>query len=75
MVILALYGTSVVSFLTKIALAAFGSYVGPSLHESLTLVPDLTTFPAIWMSGSPEAPVIERLALQTLLRYISTMSS
>merc|ERR1740139_656966 len=68
-------GTFSVSFFLISAAASLGFMEGGSLQDRRTDVPERTTFPAIWMSGRPPAPVIDRVAYHTLLRYILTMSS
>lgn len=48
--------------------ACSGSPVGGSLRERVKLVKGLSTFPAVWESGSPAAPMIERYGLHVRLR-------
>lgn len=73
-VTLALYGTLVVKSLTRVSLALCEQKSGESLNEALTVVLALTTLPAYVILGSPPAPVIDKLGLQTLSRYISAKS-
>jgi hypothetical protein len=61
-VTLALYGTFSVRAFVIAASATFGSRVGGSLIDSLTLVLALTTLPAIWIGGRPSAPVTDKFA-------------
>ena len=70
MVTLALNGTSVVNLCFISSTALSQSKTGESLKESLTEVEVLSTLPAFEISGRPSAPVMDRLARQTLFKYI-----
>lgn len=53
-------------------MAFLASKVGGNLKDNLTPVKFLTTFPAFIIGGNPSAPVMDRLALQTLFKYNSS---
>lgn len=73
--IYALYGTFFDNLSITISYAFDESKLGGNLKDNLTLVWLLTTFPAFAIGGNPSAPVMDKLALQTLFKYNSSKLS